>query len=176
MNLPINIIIGNGISLIAGIFLLISCIVNDEKEAYKYQFLESFILTISSVFFLSWTGVTTMGIAATRNMMVYKDKLTFTWTVLFTVFAMVFGLMVNTMGIIGLLPIVGIVQLTICNYYLKSIKAIKTSFIVNITIYIVYFFAIYDFASLIIQIITASIGLISLIKLIHDEKANLKYD
>ena len=117
-----------------------------------------------------------MGIAATRNMMVYKDKLTFTWTVLFTVFAMVFGLMVNTMGIIGLLPIVGIVQLTICNYYLKSIKAIKTSFIVNITIYIVYFFAIYDFASLIIQIITASIGLISLIKLIHDEKANLKYD
>lgn len=173
MNLPINILIGNGISLIAGIFMLISCIVNDEKKAYKYQFLESFTLTISSVFFLSWTGVTTMGIAATRNMMVYKDKLTFAWTVLFTVFAIVFGLLVNTMGIIGLLPIIGIVQLTVCNYYLKTIKAIKTSFIVNISIYIVYFFAIYDFASMIIHIITASIGVVSLIKLIRDEKVNV---
>lgn len=173
MNLPINILIGNGISLVAGIFLLISCIVNDEKAAYKYQFLESFTLTISSIFFLSWTGVTTMGIAATRNMMVYKDKLTLRWTVIFTIFAIVFGLMVNTMGFIGLLPIIGIVQLTICNYYLKSIKSIKISFIVNILIYVVYFFAIYDFASMIIQIITASIGFISLIKLIKDEKATL---
>ena len=174
MNLPIKILIGNGISMIAGIFLLISCIVNDEKKAYKYQFLESFTLTISSVFFLSWTGVITMGIAATRNMMVYKDRLTLRWTVIFTIFAIVFGLMVNTMGIIGLLPIIGIVQLTICNYYLKSIKSIKASFVLNITIYIVYFFAIYDFASMIIQIITASIGFISLIKLIRDEKANVK--
>lgn len=176
MNLPANILIGNGISFVAGIFLLMSCIVNDEKTAYKYQFLESFTLTISSFFFLSWTGVTTMGIAATRNMMVYKDKLTLGWTVIFTIFAIVFGLMVNTMGFIGLLPIIGIVQLTICNYYLKSIRSIKISFIVNILIYVVYFFAIYDYASMIIQIITASIGFVSLIKLIKDEKANLKYN
>lgn len=53
MNLPMNIIIGNAISLIAGIFILLSMWVNDEKEAYKHQFLNAFILMISSVFFLS---------------------------------------------------------------------------------------------------------------------------
>ena len=77
MDLAMNIIIGNAISFIAGIFIILSMWVNDEKEAYKYQFLNAFILMISSVFFFSWTGVTTMAIAASRNAFVYKDKLTF---------------------------------------------------------------------------------------------------
>ena len=174
MDLPINILIGNGISFIAGIFLLISCCVNDKKQAYKYQFLEAFVLTISSVFFLSWTGVTTMAIAAIRNAMVYKDKLTFNWTVFFVILSVALGFLVNTMGIIGFLPIIAIVQITICNYYLKTIKLIKISFIVNLLFYIVYFLAIYDFTSAIIQIATAAVGVVSLIKLIRDEKKEKK--
>ena len=81
MDLAFNIIIGNIISLIAGVFIILSMWVNDEKQAYKYQFLNAFILAISSVFFLSWTGVTTMAIAATRNAMVYYERLTFNWTI-----------------------------------------------------------------------------------------------
>ena len=174
MDLPINILIGNGISFIAGIFLLISCCVNDKKQAYKYQFLEAFVLTISSVFFLSWTGVTTMGIAAIRNAMVYKERLTLNWTVFFVILSVVLGFLVNTMGIIGFLPIIAIVQITICNYCLKTIKSIKLSFIVNLLFYIVYFIAIYDFTSAVIQIATAAVGVVSLIKLIRDEKKEKK--
>lgn len=169
MNLPINIIIGNAISLIAGIFLILSMVVNDEKEAYKHQFLNAFVLMISSFFFYSWTGVTTMAIAATRNMMVYKDRLTLNWTVFFVVLSVALGLLVNTMGFIGLLPIIAIVQITICNYMLKQIKWIKLSFIVNEFFYIVYFLAILDFSSSVIEIITAGIGLVSFFKLIWDE-------
>lgn len=172
MNLPVNIIIGNGISFIAGIFLILSMIVNDEKRAYKHQFMNAFVLMISSFFFYSWTGVTTMAIAATRNMMVYKDRLTLKWTIFFIVLSVVLGLMVNTMGFIGLLPIIAIVQITICNYMLKQIKWIKFSFIVNEFFYIVYFLAIYDFSSSVIEIITALIGLGSFFKLIRDEKHN----
>lgn len=169
MNLPINILIGNGISFVAGIFLILSMIVNKDKQAYKYQFLNAFVLMISSFFFYSWTGVTTMAIAATRNLMVYKDKLTFHWTVFFIVLSVVLGLVVNTMGFIGLLPIIAIVQITICNYLLKQIKWIKLSFIVNEFFYIIYFLAILDFSSSIIEIITAIIGLVSFFKLIWDE-------
>ena len=131
MSLPLNIVIGNVISLIAGIFIILSMWVNDEKQAYKYQFLNAFILMISSVFFFSWTGVTTMAIAASRNAMVYKDKLTFNWTVFFIVISVVLGLLVNTLGFIGLLPIIAIIQITLCNYYLKTIKTIKMGFILN---------------------------------------------
>ena len=166
MDLALNLVIGNIISLVAGVFIILSMWVNDEKQAYKYQFLNAFILMISSVFFLSWTGVTTMAIAATRNAMVYKDKLTINWTIFFIIISIVLGFLVNTMGFIGILPIVAIVQITLCNYYLKSIKSIKTSFIVNSAIYVVYFLAIYDFSSAVIESITAIIGLVSLMRLI----------
>ena len=169
INLPVNIIIGNAISLFAGIFLILSMWVNDEKEAYKHQFLNAFFLTISSIFFLSWTGVTTMALAASRNVMVYKDKLTFNWTIFFIILSVVFGLAGNTKGIIGLLPIIAIVQITLCNYYLKTIKWIKLSFIVNELFYIVYFIAIWDFSSSVLESITAIIGLISLFKLLKKE-------
>lgn len=167
MDLPLNIVIGNVISLIAGVFIILSMWVNDEKQAYKYQFLNAFVLIISSVFFLSWTGVTTMAIAATRNLMVYKDRLTFNWTIFFIVISVVLGLLVNTRGFVGLLPIIAIVQITLCNYYLKTIKLIKISFIVNSAIYIIYFLTILDFSSAIIESITALIGVIALFMLIY---------
>lgn len=172
MDLPINVIIGNGISLVAGIFIILSMWVNDEKKAYLYQFLNAFILMISSVFFLSWTGVITMAIAASRNILVYKDRLTFNWTIFYIIISIVLGLSVNTMGFVGILPIIAIIQITLSNYYLKTIKTIKSSFIVNSAIYIVYFLAILDFSSAIIESITALIGLISLFKLIFYDSKN----
>ena len=71
LSLPLNIIIGNIISFFASIALILSCIVNDKREAYKYQVIEALILTVSSVFFLSWTGILTMLIAAARNYLVH---------------------------------------------------------------------------------------------------------
>ena len=172
MSLPLNIVIGNIISLIAGIFIILSMWVNDEKKAYFYQFLNAFILMISSVFFFSWTGVTTMAIAASRNLMVYNDRLTRNWTIFFIIISIVLGLLVNTMGFIGILPIIAIVQITLCNYYLKSIKTIKTGFIVNSAIYIIYFLAILDFSSAAIESFTALIGLVSLYRLITHGSGN----
>jgi hypothetical protein len=169
MVLAANVIIGNAISLIAGIFIILSMWVNDEKQAYKYQFLNAFILLISSVFFFSWTGVVTMAIAAARNLMVYYDKLTFKWTMFFIIISVVLGLSVNTMGFVGILPIIAIIQISLCNYFLKTIKPIKTSFIVNSLIYVVYFLAILDFASAGIESFTAFVGLVSLARLILSE-------
>ena len=159
--------VGNGISFIAGIFLIVSYCVNDVKKAYKYQFLNAFVLAISSVFFLSWTGVTTLSIASARNAMVYKDRLTFNWTIFFLIVSVVLGVLVNTMGFIGLLPVIAIVQITLCNYALKSIKSIKVSFIINSLIYIVYFLAILDFTSAAVETITVALGALSLVRLIR---------
>ena len=169
MDLSLNIVIGNVISLIAGVFIILSMWVNDEKQAYKYQFLNAFILIISSVFFFSWTGVVTMAIAASRNAMVYFDRLTFNWTMFFIAVSVILGLLVNTMGLVGILPIIAIIQLSLCNYYLKTIKPIKTSFIVNSAIYVVYFIAIWDISSASIESFTALVGLVSLARLISSE-------
>ena len=169
MNFAFNIVIGNVISLIAGIFIILSMWVNDEKDAYRYQFLNAFILMISSVFFLSWTGVVTMAIAAARNAMVYNDKLTINWTVFFVIISVVVGCLVNTMGIVGLLPIIALVEIALCNYCFKTIKLIKLGFIVNSALYILYFLMIFDFASAAIESFTALVGVVSLFRLIFSK-------
>lgn len=110
-----------------------------------------------------------MAIAASRNAFVYKDKFTFNWAIFFVIVSVVVGFAVNTMGIVGILPIIALVQLTLCNYYLKTIKPIKISFIVNSAIYVVYFLAIWDFSSAAIEGITVTVGLISLFKLMYSE-------
>jgi len=169
MSLAWNVLIGNGFSLFAGIFLIISYYINDAKKAYFYQFLNAFILAISSVFFFSWVGITTMLIAAIRNLMVYYDRLTRNWTIVFLVVTVVLGVYVNTLGFVGLLPVIAVIEITLCNFLLKSIKPIKLSFIVNSLIYIIYFFAIYDFTSVAIESFTALVGIYSLVQLIRNE-------
>lgn len=169
MSLAWNVVVGNGISFFAGIFLIISYYINDAKKAYFYQFLNAFILAISSVFFFSWVGITTMLIAAIRNLMVYYDRLTRNWTIVFLVVTVVLGVYVNTLGFVGLLPVIAVIEITWCNFLLKSIKPIKLSFIVNSLIYIIYFFAIYDFTSVAIESFTALVGIYSLVQLIRNE-------
>jgi hypothetical protein len=71
------------------------------------------------------------------------------------------------MGLVGILPIIAIVQISLSNYYLKEIGPIKASFIINSAIYVVYFLAIWDFSSAAIESITALVGLISLARLIR---------
>ena len=110
-----------------------------------------------------------MLIAALRNAMVYHDMLTRNWTVVFLIVTVLLGCYVNTLGFVGLLPIIAVIQITLCNYYLKEIKSIKTGFIINSLIYIIYFFAIFDFASVAMESLTALIGLVSLFRLFKSE-------
>lgn len=108
MNLPFNIIVGNMISLVAGIFLRVSLCVNNDKKVYKFQFLNTFVLMIASLFFNSLVGAFLMAIASARLFIVYKDRFTLHWMAFFLVLSVVLGLAVNTRGFIGLIPIVAV--------------------------------------------------------------------
>ena len=168
MSLPLNIIIGNFISLIAGIFIMISLVVNNDKRAYKYQIFNAATLVIASFFFDSLVGAVIMAIASIRLIMVYKDRFTIRWAIFFLILSVTIGFAVNTLGWIGLIPIIAVAQITICNYAYKDIRWIKLSFIVNEAFYIFYFFFVYDYVSTLIQILTVTIGCISYVKLVHD--------
>ncbi|WP_295616364.1 YgjV family protein [uncultured Methanobrevibacter sp.] len=171
MSLPTNIIIGNFISLIAGIFIIASLIINDDKKAYTFQLLNTLTLVIASFFFNSIVGAVIMAIASVRIYMVIKDRFTIRWTIFFLILSVVIGLWVNTLGLVGLIPIVAVIQITICNYAYKDIRWIKLSFIVNESFYIFYFFLIYDYVSTLIQILTVVIGCVSYVKLVSDRNA-----
>lgn len=168
-----NILVGNLISLVAGIFIIISLCINNDKKAYKYQFFNAFTLVIASFFFNSLVGAVVMAIASVRLLMVYKDKFTFRWAVFFLILSVTVGFAVNTLGWVGLIPIVAVTQITICNYAYKDIRWIKLSFIVNEAFYIFYFYLVFDFVSTFVQVITVLIGCISYVKLVHNRNAAL---
>ena len=171
MSVPLNIMIGNGISLIAAIFIILSLWVNDSKLAYKYQIYNSLILVIASFFFESAVGVVVFSIIAVRLTFVYKDCFTFKWAVFFLILSEVVGLLVNTHGWIGVIPLIAIIQITICNYAYENIRWIKLSFIVNEAFYLVYFFFIYDYVSTFASVVTVVVGCISYIKLVNERKS-----
>ena len=171
MSLPTNILIGNAISLIAGLFIIASLIINDDKKAYKYQIYNAAVLVIASFFFDSIVGAVIMAIATIRLTMVYKDKFTIRWAIFFLILSTGVGFAVNTLGLIGLIPIVAVIQITICNYAFKDIRWIKLSFIVNEAFYIFYFMLISDYVSTLMQMLTVVIGTVSYVKLVSDRNA-----
>ncbi|MBQ2962643.1 YgjV family protein [Methanobrevibacter sp.] len=171
LNLPMNILIGNVISLIAGIFIMISLVVNDDKKAYKFQFLNTSTLVIASFFFNSVVGAVVLAIASLRLLLVIKDRFTMRWAVITLVLSIAIGLAVNELGVVGLIPIVAVTQITICNYAYKEIRWIKLSLIINEAFYIFYFYLVFDFVSTFVQIVTVAIGCVSYIKLVHDRNS-----
>lgn len=173
LSLPMNILIGNLISFVAGIFIMISLVVNNDKKAYKYQIFNAATLVIASFFFNSIVGVVIMAIASIRLTMVYKDKFTKKWAIFFLILSISIGFAVNTLGWIGLIPIIAVTQITICNYAYKDIRWIKLSFIINEAFYIFYFFLIYDYVSTLVQVLTVVIGCISYVKLVSDRNAGI---
>jgi hypothetical protein len=173
MYLPWNIIVGNLISLFAGIFVILNLWTNDDKKAYKYQILNAFILIFASFFFNSYVGIVVMTIVTIRLYMVYKDKFTINWAIFFLIISAVIGFAVNNLGVVGLIPVIATIQITICNYICKDIKWIKLSFIINESFYAIYFFCVFDFTSVIIQFVTVSIGCISYIKLVRERNMNM---
>lgn len=174
MILPFNIVVGNMVSLVAGIFLLISLCVNNDKKTYKFQFLNTFVLMIASVFFNSWIGAFLMAIASARLFMVYKDRFTLRWMVFFLVLSVILGFAINTLGFIGLIPIVAVAQITICNYAYKNIRWIKLSLIVNEAFYIFYFYLVFDLVSTVVQVITVAVGCVSYVRLVKSSNSDME--
>ena len=169
-----RIVIGNMISFVAAVFMMVSCCVNDQKRAYFCQMMNCAILCVASVFFGSWAGLTTLVISATRNCLVMLGRYTKKMMYIFTPLVFVVGLLVNNRGLIGMLPPVATVQLSLCNYYAKSLLATKLSFFVNNLLWVVYAFAILDLSSGLMDGSTCIIGLISIVRLIREEKREKK--
>ena len=166
-----RILIGNLISACASGCLAASCVVNDKKRAYFFQMMESLLLTVSASVFGVWSSMSTQAIGTVRNGLVMKEKFTTPIMVVCTVLTVAIGVAVNNRGLIGLIPVAATVQLTLCNYYVKSLRGVKVSFLVNVILWTIYSYCILDIAygtaSAVIAVLTGS----SLARLMKKEKA-----
>ena len=169
-----RIILGNLISFAASLALTAGCLMKDPKKVYGMQVTENLILVASSVCFGAWSGISTLLVSTVRNILLVKGRFDKWMMYLFIALVTVCGLAVNNKGLIGLLPVLATVILTICNYYAREIRAIKWSLFVNIVLWAVYFFAILDVVSGVTQIVIAVVTLTSIIQLRLDTKKSAR--
>lgn len=115
-----------------------------------------------------WAGLITLIISVVRSLLVIIDKMNEKIMIICTICVLIFGLLINDKGLLGLMPVIGTIQLTLCSHYIHSLLGTKISFLCNIIIWAIYSLLIYDFSAGITQIIIAFITIISIYKMIRD--------
>lgn len=157
-----QIVLGNMISFAAAVMLFLGCYTTDTSKIYRYQIAENMILCLSSLVFGSYSGMITLSLAIFRNILLMKDKYTKNWMILLSIVITAGGVMVNTKGLVGLLPVIATLVWTVSNYYFRDFLHVKIFLLINIALWTIYFFAIWDFSSGIAQIVTGIIGILSI--------------
>ena len=165
-----RILLGNLISFFASLALTAGCLMKDPKKVYGMQVTENVILIVSSACFGSWSGISTLLVSTVRNILLVKGMFDKRMMYLFMILVTGCGLAVNNKGLIGLLPVLATVILTVCNYYAREIMAIKWSLFINIVLWAIYFFAILDVVSGITQVVIAVVTIASIFQLRLERK------
>jgi hypothetical protein len=160
-----QIIIGNIISFFAAVLLALTAWTKSEKRTFIYQVGENLVLGISSLVFGSFAAAVTAFLSASRCIVILKGKYTKPVMFLYTVLIVVLGLLTNTKGIIGFLPVIASVEYAMLNYYTSDIRGLKWALIINLALWDFYAFWIKDFSSGIAWIIMIVVTLVSLWKL-----------
>ncbi|MCF2555549.1 YgjV family protein [Faecalicatena contorta] len=165
-----RILLGNMISFAAAIMLFLGCYTTDARKIYVYQIAENAILCLSSVVFGSWTGLITLLLAIFRNILIMRNKYSRVWMLGISIVITVGGMIANTKGVVGWLPILATLIWTIGNYYYSDVIHVKIFLLINTIIWCMYFFIIWDFSSGIAQLVTGIICIQSLYRVSRASK------
>jgi hypothetical protein len=120
--------------------------------------------------FGSYSAAVSTLLSAGRSLLIVRDRYTKKSMYFFAVSTAVFGLITNTKGVIGLLPVIATVQFTYGSYRFTDIKGIKWMFIINLILWDIYAFWIKDFSSAIAWAITLTVTVVSLVKICVKER------
>lgn len=163
-----DIIIGNVISIVSACFTAASSWTISKQKSYRYQVFQCLTLAVASIFFHSWSGVTTLLLCAVRNYLVSKNlfKGKVVWITLMILVGI--GILVNNRGIVG-----WIVILATCVYTIGSCKAqrplaVKANITFNCAMWSLYDFLILDIVSGAMDVMATILTLVSICRLIRN--------
>ena len=156
----IQLICGNIVALIASILMLISGIVKDRKKIIYIQSLQIIAFAISDLILGGYTGTIINLISLIRNYLCYKDNLTNAKKTILIFFSIVFTLLFNNLGFLGLLPLISSVVYT-CFMDVKNTVKLKLLIIFTMILWLIYdtiihsyISAIFDFFTIIANVVT----------------------
>ena len=160
----VRIVIGNLISLAASVFLCLGGLVRSKKNIYFFQFLECLFLIISQLVFLQIAGAVSMLFGAIRNLVAAKDGYSLQLMVFTFISIGVFGIAMNTGGVIGLIPVLASLFLTVTAYKLRDVIKIRIAVMINLLMWVVYSFIILDVVTGLTNTVALGLNAYTLIK------------
>lgn len=163
-----DIIIGNVISIGSACFTAASSWTISKQKSYMYQVFQCLTLAVASVFFHSWSGVTTLILCAIRNYLVSKDL--FKGKIVVVVLAILVGLgiLVNNRGIVGWLVIMATFVYTIGSCKAVRPLAVKGNITFNCAMWALYDFLILDLVSGVVDVMATVLTLVSILRLLRN--------
>lgn len=159
-----QIICGNIVALFASILMVYSGIVKDRKKIIYIQALQILAFAISNLILGGYTGTIVNLISLARNYWCYKDKLTIDKKVIIILLSIVFSLMFNNLGFVGLLPLISTVVFT---YFMTTKKTINLKYLIAFTsfLWLIYDVLIFSYISAVFDFLTILASTITIYQL-----------
>lgn len=101
-----TIIISNIVAFLASILMVFTGLAKTKKRALTIQTIQIFLHTISNLIINGTTGAIINSLNILRNILCYKNKLTFVFKIILSLLSLGLSLIFNDLGIIGLLPVI----------------------------------------------------------------------
>lgn len=147
------ILFGNFLSFVAMLFLFYAISRRDNKTLILFQGVSHFFFALSGIIIKGYSGAVQDGIGCLRNILIVTEKNNIYTKVFLVSFAIIFGLIFNNRGWVGVLPVLGTFQYTLVST-IKHINnnKIQLSIIVNAILMIVYSICIMNYVNIIANI------------------------
>ena len=169
----IYIIIGNIIALIASIIMVYSGFLKQKKTILYTQTIQIGLSVLSNIVLGGITGAIINALSCVRNILCYKDKLDLKAKIILIFLATTLSLMLNNLGVIGLLPVIStITYILLINT--KDIIKFKWLIIFTMLMWLIYDLFIKSYTSAIFDFMNIVANIISIIQIGLNDKKELR--
>ena len=155
-----HILIGNILSFIATIFLFRAVSKRENKALIKLQGQSHLFFTFAGIILKGYSGAVQDGVGCLRNLLIYFDICCSHIKYALLAVSLFGGLLLNNIGAIGLLPILGTMQYTFISTMPRiSNTQLQLSIILNAVLMAIYSLAISNYVNICTNMIVICLSL-----------------
>lgn len=160
-----NTIIGNITSLIANLLDAYSATKKEKKNMLKIQCISVIFYVITNALLNAYSTVVQNLCSLVRNFLAAKETESKIVEYIIVLVALVLGIYFNNLGAIGLLPVFGNVEYSICLFlFKKNVRAIKISYLICNICFLILNYFISNYVGLIFTFITVLTLIVEILK------------
>ena len=162
--LEILFIIGEISSFLAATCLAKSTFGRTKKDIVKWQVVEQTFCLISNLSLGGYSGVIVNIVSLVRNILSIKGKFKKNLVLPFLLIIIIFGIIFNNHGWIGLIPLIATIEYTIVLGFYKKSQNVRLALAINSTLWAIYDFVIMSYPIFIMDLVVATLALANYIR------------